>query len=355
MLPIPFLLSSQHRSVRSFTQDVTYLSNIIFQYTNPLPFETEAHSIHTMPLLREHLDSYLYYFRYKTLEIIPSQKPLQLIFNPIQDVNPGTFFRTFHPQNLTLSKQDVFISYIDKLIEHYENLDSPFYRPSHLESLKEKAHYFDVLYIDTKIQRHNNPHYWLQQDLLQVTNFQYKFFQNIILNDDTIPQIKVVSHFLLNYFRFNYQLIWEQTNQHAYVNFPRVNTDTEILPFIIKIDFKHSLYKDFTTFSTSLFEYIILNPDFIMEQSETDNRPYITNVPNSPFNTNLLQENLDDDENIIHHQPTTPRQPSQTTQDTAESLQNTLINPINTSTITDANAFQVPIHTITENTTILFN
>ena len=39
-----------------------------------------------------------------------------------------------------------------------------------------------------------------------------------------------------------------------------------------------------------------------MEQSETsDNRPYITTVHISPFNTNLLQENVDDDENVIHH------------------------------------------------------
>ena len=40
-----------------------------------------------------------------------------------------------------------------------------------------------------KVQRHNNPHYWLQQDLLQVTIFKYNFFQNITLTDETIPQI----------------------------------------------------------------------------------------------------------------------------------------------------------------------
>ena len=134
------------------------------------------------------------------------------------------------------------------------------------------------------------------------SNFQFNFFQNIILNDDTRPQTKVFSYLLLKYFRFNYQLLWEQNDQQAYVNFPHVLTDSELLPFIIKNDFKHSLYKDFTTFSTSHFEYIILNSDFIMEQSETsDNRPYITTVHISPFNTNLLQENVDDDENVIHH------------------------------------------------------
>ena len=83
---------------------------------------------------------------------------------------------------MTLSIQDIFISYIDKLIKHNENLDKPLYRPSHLESLKDKADYFDVPDIDTKIQTHSNPHYWLQQDLLQVTNFQYKIYTSEILH-----------------------------------------------------------------------------------------------------------------------------------------------------------------------------
>ena len=141
MLPTPFLLSPQHRSARSVTQVVIpFLNSLIFQYTNPLPFETEAHSIHTIPLLREHLDSYLYSFRYETLEITTSQQSFQIIFNPIQSFNSGTYFRTINPRNLTLSIQDVFISFIDKLIEHNENLDTPLYRPSPL-NLTIKPHH----------------------------------------------------------------------------------------------------------------------------------------------------------------------------------------------------------------------
>ena len=162
MLPIPFTLSPQQRSARSITQDVIpFLNNLIFQYTNPLSIDTEGHSIHTIPLLREHLDGYLYYIRYKTFDTTPSQQPFQVIFNPVEGVNSGTFYRTIHPRNLTLSIQDVFTTYIDKLIEHNESLDTQQYRPSLLESLKEKAIYFDVPDIDTKIIRHNNPHYWL--------------------------------------------------------------------------------------------------------------------------------------------------------------------------------------------------
>ena len=143
MLPNPFITSTQHRSACSTTVDITpFLHNLICQYTNPLSFENEAHSIHTIPLLREHLDAYLYYFRYKTLEITPSQQPFLVIFNPIQGINNGTFYRTIHPRNLTLSVQDIFTSYINQLIEHNEHLDTPLFRPSLLESLKEKNRLF---------------------------------------------------------------------------------------------------------------------------------------------------------------------------------------------------------------------
>ena len=87
MLPSPFLLPSQQRQKRSLIQDVIpFLHNLIFQYTNPLSFETEPHSIHTFPLIRENYDSHLYYFRYKTLEIIQSQIPFQSISNQINNI-----------------------------------------------------------------------------------------------------------------------------------------------------------------------------------------------------------------------------------------------------------------------------
>ena len=157
-------------------------------------------------MVREHCDSYLYYIRYKTLDITPSQQPFQVIFNPVKGFNTGTYYRTIYPQNITLSIQDVFITYMDKLIEFNENQDTPLYLPSHLEDLKQKSDFFEVPDLDTKIQRHNNPHYWLEQDILQ-KNFQYKLFYPITLNDDTIPQVKVFTQFLLKFFRFNYHLL----------------------------------------------------------------------------------------------------------------------------------------------------
>ena len=81
---------------------------------------------------------------------------------------------------------------MDKLIEHIENLDTPLYLPSHLERLKEKQDYFEVPDLKTKVQRHDNHHYWLQQDILQIKQVQYRFFQNFILNEVTVPQFKII-------------------------------------------------------------------------------------------------------------------------------------------------------------------
>ena len=213
----------------------------------------------------------------KTLEITPSQTLFQVIFNPVKGISPGTFYRTIHPQNITLSIQDVFRTYMQKLIEFNENQDTPLYRSSRLQELKHRSEYFEVPDLDTRVQRHDNPHYWLQRDILQIKNFQHRFFNNIILTDDTIPQVKIFTHFLLKFFQFNYQLLWEQKDRQAYINFPQILTHTELLPYIIKNENKHLQYRDLTSFNVTHFEQINLDHNFLVEHSETsDNRPFTT-------------------------------------------------------------------------------
>ena len=166
---------------------------------------------------------------------------------------------------------------MQKLIEFNENQDTPLYCPSHLQKLKHRSEYFEVPDLDTKIQRHDNPHYWLQRDILQIKNFQYRFFNNIILTDDTIPQVKIFNQFLLTFLRFNYQLLWEQKDQQAYIKIPQILTHIVLLPYIIKNENKHLHYRDLTSFNDTHFEQIILDHNFLLEHSETsDNRPFIT-------------------------------------------------------------------------------
>ena len=104
---------------------------------------------------------------------------------------------------------------MDNFTELFENLETPVYLPSHLESPKEKREYFEVLDLETTLPGHINPHYWLQQDIAQIKQFQNRFFQHNILNENTVPQINFFSFFLLNTFRFNYQLKCEQQDQSA--------------------------------------------------------------------------------------------------------------------------------------------
>ena len=166
---------------------------------------------------------------------------------------------------------------MQKLIEFNENRDTPLNYPSHLQKLKHRSEYFEVPEIDTKVQRHDNPHYWLQRDILQTKNFQYRFFNNIILTDDTIPQVKIFTQFLLKFLRCNYQLLWEQKDQQAYINLSQLLTHIELLPYNIKNENKHLQYRNLTSFNVTRFEQINLDHNFLLEHSETsDNRPFIT-------------------------------------------------------------------------------
>ena len=265
---------------------------------------------------------------------------------------------------------------MQKLIEFKENQDTPLYRPFHLQELRHRSEYFEDPDLDTKVQRHDNPHYWLQRDILQIKNFQYRFFNNIILTDDTIPQVKMITQFLLKYLRFNYQLLREQKDQQAYINFPQILTHIELLPYIIKNENKHLHYRDLTSFNVTHFEQTKLDHNFLLEFSETsDNRPFITSDTSheitpeeqtsnvEPLYTRQQSEqseqealaNLFQNSDPPQEQPLYPPlsqisdiqqpNPSETTTIAEETVQNT-----QSSTITDdSNLLQIPTHNITQN------
>ena len=194
---------------------------------------------------------------------------------------------------------------MQKLIEFNKNQDTPLYCPSHLQELKHRSEYFEVPDLDTKVQRHDNP-------LLATTryftnkNFQYRFSNNIILTVDTIPRVKIFSHFLLKFLRLNSQILWEPKDQQAYINFPQILTHIELLPYIIKNENKHLQYRDLTSFNVTHFEQINLDHNFLLEHSETsDNRPFITSdtshettPENKPLMLNLyIRDNNQNNQN----------------------------------------------------------
>ena len=64
---------------------------------------------------------------------------------------------------------------MQKLIEFNENQETPLYRSSHLQELRQRSEYFEVPDLDTRVQRHDNPHYWLQRDILQIQILQQHY------------------------------------------------------------------------------------------------------------------------------------------------------------------------------------
>ena len=274
---------------------------------------------------------------------------------------------------------------MQKLIEFNENQETPLYRPSHLEELKHKSEYFEVPDLETKVQTHNNPHYWLQQDILQTKHFQYRFFNNITLTDDTIPQVKIFTQFLLKFFRFNYQLLWELQDQQAYINFPHILTEAELLPHIIKNENEHLQYRDPTSLNITFFQQINLDNNCITDNFETlDNRPYFTPhippettpeeqtsyvIPQYTRQYSVQSEEQEHFDNLNPFQNQQPYQtnplypqitqtsethqlnPSETTtlQNTSESSEESEPTVQNTQSFTitnDSNLIQVPTHNI---------
>ena len=272
---------------------------------------------------------------------------------------------------------------MQKLIEFNEHQDTPLYRPSHLQELKHLSEYFEVPDLDTKVQRHDNPHYWLQRDILQIKHFQFKFFTKIILTDDTIPQVKIFTHFLLKFLRFNYQLLWEQKDQQTYINFPQALTHIKLLPYIINNQNKHLHYIDLTSLNVTHFEQINLDHNFVLEHSETsDNRPYTTSDTShttthkeqtSNTQPSYIRQQSEQSEqesptqetlvNLFQNPDSPPRQPqlqvsdiqlpnpsdTNTIHNTSELSEETVQNTRSFTITDDSNLIIIPTHTITQN------
>ena len=177
---------------------------------------------------------------------------------------------------------------------------------------------------------------------------------------------------MLKFLRFNYQLLWKQQDQNAYINFPQVLTEVELLPFIIRNTKKHPHYRDLTSFSTHHFELFTFDGNFIIEKSETsDNRPYTTtniisgtsfeecdqdiSQTNPENNTQKFQNQEPQKPNIVQDQ----QQDINTTQNLPERVQivselsdTTTNNPQSFTITDDSNILQIPIRKVTQHPNI---
>ena len=112
-----------------------------------------------------------------------------------------------NPINLQIPIKEVFYAFLNGVKEYNLALEIPEYSPNAIEELEQYIHNFKVDDIERLVTILNNPHHWLQADIIRIQNFLHHYFKNLTLNEQTIPQTKLISLFLRKYFRFNYQLL----------------------------------------------------------------------------------------------------------------------------------------------------
>ena len=332
-----------------------FLQNIISHYTQPLPFENEPHTIETIPFIREHLDTYLFFIRYKVLTITAEYPAFQISF-PQQRLNSSHIYRrTINPINLQDPIKQVFHAFLNNVKDHNLTNEIPKYSPNALDDLQRYINNFDVEIIERLVTPEDNPHHWLQADILRIQNFLYHYFKDLTLNDQTIPQIKIISLFLRKYFRFNYQLLWSQQDQSAFTAFPNHFTLEECLPFIISEQNEHPYFHKPQSITKQTLDYIRFDPLLITENDLfADNRPYhyeqnSQDQQNLHFNTN----NSTEDDNTDQENTTQKQNQNENYNDIEFTTQESTIsthNPSQTGTSTSVHtqSFRVPTRVVNQ-------
>ena len=332
-----------------------FLQNNISHYTQPLPFENEPHTIETIPLIREHLDTYLFYIRYKVLTITTEYPSFQISFPQQRPNSSHLYRRTINPINLQVPIKQVFHAFLNNVKDHNIALETPKFSPNALDELERYINNFEVEIIERLVNPEDNPHHWLQTDILRIQNFLYHYFKDLTLNDQTIPQIKVISLFLRKYFRFNYQLLWSQQDQPAFTAFPNHFTTEECLPFIISEQNEHSYFHKPQLITKPTLDYIRFDPLLITENDLfADNRPY--HYEQNPqiqqslkFNTNnYTEDDHTNNENTLQQQNQNENYNDNefTTQESTISTQNA--SQAGTSTSTHTQSFRVPTRVVNQ-------
>ena len=79
----------------------------------------------------------------------------------------------------------------------------------------------------------------MQEAILRIQNFLNHYFKDITLNEQTIPQTKLISSFLKKIFQIQLSTLWSEQDQPAFAAFHNHFTADECLPFIIDKQNEH--------------------------------------------------------------------------------------------------------------------
>ena len=143
------------------TEIKPFLHNIVYIYTKPLPFENEPYSLETIPPLREHLETYLFYIRHRSTTVSTEYSSFQITFAQQETSSTQTYRRTINSINLQVHIKDVLFAFLNEVKEFNLAHENPKYSPTALEELERYIHNFEVEDIERILITQNNPHHWL--------------------------------------------------------------------------------------------------------------------------------------------------------------------------------------------------
>ena len=273
--PSPFEIPNFKNAKVIKTEIKPCLYIIVYNYTQPRSFENEPFSLETIPLIREHLDLYLFYIRHRSTTATTEYPSFQITFPQQETSSIQTYRRKINPVNLQIHIKDVFYALLNQVKEFNLTLKTPKFSPNALQELEQYIHNFEVEDIERIDITQDNPHHWLQTDIIRTQSFLYHYFKDIVLNEQTIPQIKLISLILRQFFRFNYQLLWSQQDQPAFTAFTTHFTADECLPFIIHQNNEHPYFFIADKLTKQTIDLISFDPRLITENNLLDdNRPY---------------------------------------------------------------------------------
>ena len=109
--PSPFEIPNIKNEKVVKTEIKPFLSNIVYNYTKPLSFENEPYSFETIPLIREYLNTYLFYIRNRSTTISTEYPAFQITFPQQETSSTQTYRRTINPINLQIPIKDVFLRF----------------------------------------------------------------------------------------------------------------------------------------------------------------------------------------------------------------------------------------------------
>ena len=273
--PSPFEITNVKTAKVIKTEIKPCLHNTVYNYTKPLSFENEPYSLEIIPFIKEHLDTCLFYIRHRSRTVSTEYPSFQITFSQQETSSTQTYRRTINPINLQIHIKDVFHAFLSQVKDFNLALKNPKYSPNALQELERFIHNFEVEDIERRVITHDNPHHWLQTDIIRLQSFLYQFSKDIALNEQSIPQIKLLSSFLRKFSRFNYQLLWSEQDQSNIAVFTTHFTADECLPFIINKKNEQPYFFKPDKITKQIIDFIPFDPRLITENNFLDdNRPY---------------------------------------------------------------------------------